>query len=299
MILSAQAMSRNLPRRAAPLLLLSLLLPACQPLPHPFADDRPPPASPILSPPEAVGIVVQPVAGVPAPMARVLAGAMVAALQKEDVPADTVAGNERSYRLTGIATPRPAGGTVRVAVTWQLSGADGHAVATETAAAEIAAAAWAAGSADAVKPLVAPAAMLARRVEGDTPKEHAVTAATLGIVPVAVTGAASDGGHALSMAIAAALHHAGVPLQEKPGDRPSFLLAGTVDVGAAKSGRQDVKITWALSRADGKSIGQVSQENAVPAGSLDGRWGDTAYDVAAAAVAGIVELLQRAQTVGS
>ncbi len=50
-----------------------------------------------------------------------------------------------------------------------------------------------------------------------------------------------------------------------------------------------------MSRADGKEIGQVSQENAVPAGSLDGKWGDTAYDVATAAVGGIVELFQASQ----
>jgi hypothetical protein len=120
---------------------------------------------------------------------------------------------------------------------------------------------------------------------------------TVAIVPV--TGATGDGGNSLSLAIAAALHRAGVPLQEKPGDQPSFLLTGKVAISAASAGHQNVKIVWALKRADGKDVGQVSQENAVPAGSLNGKWGDTAYDVALAAVSGIVELLQRAQQTGS
>lgn len=284
--------------RAAPFLLAPLLLLACQPLPHPFEDSKPPPASPISSPPDAAGVVVQPVAGAPAPAAAALAAAMVDALQKEDVPADTAADNSRSYRLTGTATAQPAGDRTRVSIAWKLAGADGHVVATETESAEVAAAAWQRGDIAMAKALVArPAPVLARRVEGDAPLEHPVQMATVGIVPV--TGASGDGGHALSLAIATALHRAGVALQEKPGDKPSYILAGKVAIGAANAGHQNIKIVWALSRPDGKEIGQVSQENAVPAGSLDGKWGDTAYDVATAAVGGIVELLQRAQAAGS
>lgn len=289
-----------LPRRAVPLLFAPFLLLACQPLPHPFADNRPPPTSPILLPPDAAGIVVQPVAGAPAASSHDLATAMVEALQKEDVPADTLAANARSYHLTGTATATPAGSVTRVTVAWQLSAADGHVLGTESAAAAVPSDGWRQGSADAAKMLAAQAApLLARRVEGDVPKEHAAGAATLGIVPVTVTGVSGDGGHELSLAIATALHRAGVAVQDKPGEPPTYLLTGKVAVAAAQSGHQNVKIVWDLARADGKEIGQVSQENAVPAGSLDGHWGDTAYDVATAAVGGIVELLQRAQTTGS
>jgi hypothetical protein len=300
MIRRVTIMFRPLPRRAAPILLAPFLLLACQPLPHPFAENRPAPTSPILSPPDAAGIVVQPVAGAPAASSHALATAMVEALQKEDVPADTVAANARSYRLAGTATATEAGAVTRVSVAWKLSGADGHVVTIETGAAEVPSNGWRQGSADAAKTLVATAApMLARRVEGDVPKEHAVKAATLGIAPVIVTGAGGAGGHELSLAIASVLNRAGVAIQDKGGEPPSYVLTGKVAVAAAQAGHQDVKIIWALSRADGKEIGQVSQENAVPAGSLEGNWGDTAYDVATAAVAGIVELLQRAQTVGS
>lgn len=281
--------------------LLPLLLPACQPLPHPFEEEtvaKPAKNAPVLSPPDAVGVVVGPVAGAPGPAAVALAGAMTDALMKEDVPADTEAGNARSYRLKANVTARPGGDRVRVDIEWSLTGADAHPVATETVSAEVPASSWQRGDKEMAKELVARSApALARRVEGDAPHEKQVGAATVGIVPV--TGATGDGGQALSLAMAAALHRAGVALQEKPGDKPAYILAGKVDIGAVQAGHQNVKITWALSRVDGRDIGQVSQENAVPAGSLDGRWGDTAYDVALAAVGGIVELLQKAQQAGS
>ncbi len=291
-------MSSRFPLFAVPFLLAPLLLAACQPLPHPFADETQAPSTPVLAPPDAVGILVPPVAGAPAPAAAAVATAMADALMKEDVPADTVATNSRSYRLAGTATAQPLGDHTRITIAWQLAGADGHIVATETESADVADAAWRAGDPDMAKALVArPAPELARRVEGDAPLEHTVQATVVGIAPV--TGASGDGGHALSLAIAAALQHAGVALQQKPDDKPSYLLAGKVAISAASAGHQEVKIVWALSRADGKEIGQVSQENAVPAGSLDGTWGDTAYDVATAAVGGIVQLLQQAQATGS
>ncbi len=286
---------------AAPYLLAPLMLLACQPLPHPFEEEtvsKPAKNAPILTPPDAAGIVVGPVAGAPAPAAAALTAAMVDALQKDDVPADAAEANEHSYRLAGTATTQAAGPQIRVSIAWRLSAADGHVVATETEAGEVASAAWRQGDEKMAKALVArPGAALARRVEGDAPLAKAVTAATVGIVPV--TGTSRDGSHELSMAIAAALNRAGVALQQSPADKPTYLLAGKVDIGAAQSGHQNIRIVWALSRADGKEIGRVSQENAVPAGSLDGKWGDTAYDVATAAVGGIVQLLQEAQAAGS
>jgi hypothetical protein len=231
-------------------------------------------------------------------VAAALAAAMVAALMKEDVPADTDADNRRSYHLSGTVTAKPAGDRDHVTVEWQLTGADGRVVTTETVSAEVPAAAWQKGDAEIAKSLVARLGpTLARRVEGDVPTQQSVAKATLGIVPV--TGASGDGGQALSAAIAVALNRAGVALQDKPSDKPAYFLEGKVEIGAASGGHQSVTIVWALKRADGKEIGRVSQENAVPAGSLDGAWGDTAFDVAAAAAGGIVELLQRAQATGS
>jgi hypothetical protein len=49
----------------------------------------------------------------------------------------------------------------------------------------------------------------------------------------------------------------------------------------------------------GKQLGVVKQENAVPQGSLDGRWGDVANFVAAAAAPGILAIIEKAEQVRS
>ncbi len=274
--------------------LLALALAACQPLPHPFSDLRPPPSSPAMSPPDAVGIVVDPVAGAPAPTATALGEAMADALRKEDVPADTKVGNAKSYHLAGTAQANEDGQRTRVTIVWALRGPDGRAVGQETTSDEVPSAIWRDGDKELAKALSAKAALaLAARVEGDVPVEKQVHDPVVALRPV--TGAPGDGGNALSRAIGAVLVRAGVVLKAKPADQENYWLSGKVEISPVPDGKQNVKITWSLARPDGSAIGQVSQENQVPAGSLDGTWGDVAYDVAAAAAGGIVELIQNAQ----
>ena len=61
------------------------------------------------------------------------------------------------------------------------------------------------------------------------------------------------------------------------------MLDADVAVAKPKSGKQNVKIVWHVRRKDGGEIGTVGQENDVPAGLLDGAWGDVAYMVAVSA----------------
>jgi hypothetical protein len=279
--------------------LLALALAACQPLPHPFEDAKPAPLAPAMRPPDAAGIVVDPVTGAPAPTAVALAEAMADALRKEDVPADTKIGNTKSYHLAGTAQASENGQSMRVTVVWALRGPDGRVVGEETASDEVPSDVWRDGGKDLAKELSAkPALALAARIEGDVPVEKPVHDPVVALKPV--TGAPGDGGNALSRAIGAILARAGVALKSKPADQENYLLSGKVEINPVPGGKQSVKITWSLARPDGSAIGQVSQENQVPAGSLDGAWGDVAYEVATAAAGGIVELIQRAQaTTGS
>jgi hypothetical protein len=110
-----------------------------------------------------------------------------------------------------------------------------------------------------------------------------------------VTGAPGDGDRSLARAIAAALRHANLRVADADPPRQSYRLSGRIEIAPPLEGRQQVKVRWALKRPDGGEIGQVSQENAVPAGSLDGPWGDVAYAVAMAAAPGIAALVERAK----
>ncbi|MGH7075862.1 MAG: hypothetical protein ACREFD_16925 [Stellaceae bacterium] len=280
-------------RRALAAALILLLAAACQPLPHPFADNHPPPLSPMLSPPDAAGIVVAPVTGAPPVAAAALTNAMIAALRKDDIPADDRAANPRSYRLAGRVAEQDGSGHAHIAVRWRLTSAAGRPVGEAHAAGETRRIAWALGDDDFAERLAAEAApVLARAVEGDVPVEHKIRKPA---IAVAVAGAPGDGDPSLARAMAAVLHRAGFDLAATRRDKVDFRLAGRVAVGRPQGGKQEVKIVWVLSGATGGEIGRLRQANAVPAGSLDHAWGGTAYDVALAAAGGVVELIHRAR----
>ena len=272
-----------------------LLLVACQPLTQPFGGDRPPPMSPITSPPDSVGIVVAPVANAPPKAASALADAMAAALREQDVPADTKVGNQKSYRLAGKAEAKPQGDHVLIVIDWELLGPDGHSLGHQNSSGDAPAADWRDGNPYLAKDLAAKIApALARSVEGDVPVEAKISNP---VVAVRMTpGAPGDGEKSLTRQIAEALRHAGVTVKVKPDEKENFVLVGAVTIAPPDAGQQKVKVTWSLARTDGSQIGEVSQENAVPAGTLDGPWGDVAYAVASAAAGGIIELIERAKT---
>ena len=78
-----------------------------------------------------------------------------------------------------------------------------------------------------------------------------------------------------------------------PRGKADLLLDAAVTIAKPEAGKQHVKIVWRMRRADGSEIGTVAQENDVPAGLLNGTWGDVAYTVALAAQDGIMQLIAR------
>jgi hypothetical protein len=254
------------------LLILLVLLAGCQPLPHPFADAKDAP-HPALRPPDVAGVVVEPIAGAP----QAADDALAAALRDNDVPAETGGGNRGSYRLQSKADTGAQGLTLG----WTLLSPKGATVGqgTETAAG----ADWAALA-------KAAAPKIAALVAGDAPEADAD-------VPTAVQvrgieGAPGDGGTSLARAIGAALGHAGLAVGEH---EARFQLSCKVAVAPPEGGQQLVTVRWILARPAGKEVGEVNQQNKVPAGSLDGAWGDVAYAVADAAAPGIAQLIEKAE----
>src|SRR5690349_17272248 len=106
--------------------LLLVALAACQPLPQPFAEDRPAADSPVLRLKDAAGVFVEPIDGAPQ-----ASEAMAEALRKAGTPASTTAHNRASWRLRG----RSDGS----AVLWQLVSPEGVVAGEARDAARIAA----------------------------------------------------------------------------------------------------------------------------------------------------------------
>jgi hypothetical protein len=280
--------------RFVPIFALLIALSACQPLPHPFADNTPPPNSPLMTPPDSAGVMIEAVSGAPDKAAHGLAEAMAKALQDNDVPASTDARNSRSYLLQGKATTRDAGGgALQVTVAWEMHAPDGTLTGQQEASATLPAAAWSQGG-DGIGDLVGPAApVLAKLIESKAPTPVPNNDPLIAVHPA--IGAPGDGGQALATAMSAALRRSQVSLADFPGAAPSFIVDVTVAVAPPISGRQKVTIAWSLHRPDGAQVGQVKQENAVDAGSLDKVWGLTAYDAANAAAPGITALIEQAK----
>ena len=109
-----------------------------------------------------------------------------------------------------------------------------------------------------------------------------------------VGGAPGNGDTALVQAARAAFVVGGLGAAARREDA-QYIVAGSVNVAAPAGGRQPVRIIWEVSAPDGRPLGRAVQENAVPEGSLNGAWGPTAALVAGAAVAGITNVIRRAE----
>src|SRR6185437_1913051 len=114
-------------RRGGWALAAGLAVAACQPLPHPFAEDRPPPA--LLDVRDSSGVSIGPVGGMPRATARKLAGAVAAAFLTHDIPASASTASLGSYLLDGRIAEAPAArGRSMVTVVWRLRTAGGRLV---------------------------------------------------------------------------------------------------------------------------------------------------------------------------
>jgi len=270
------------------------LLAGCQPLPHPFADDRPPAA--LLRVRDSAGVAVAPVAGKPRAVAEPLAGAVAAALLKHDIPASARTTGLASYLLNGRIEEVPAlHGRSIVVATWRLRNPSGRLVAERQQQVEADSAEWTQGADKAVAELAAQSANLLAPLLVDQPPKMAPEGGRTRIVVSAVTGAPGDGDRALAAALATVLKRRDLDIAAggKPERPDDLVIDAEVAVAPAAPGKQHVKIVWRVRHADGSEIGNVVQENDVPKGSLDAAWGDLAYTVAIAAESGIADILAR------
>jgi hypothetical protein len=75
-----------------------------------------------------------------------------------------------------------------------------------------------------------------------------------------------------------------------------FAVQGEVTVTPPVRGVQRVEIIWTVTRADGYELGRVAQLNEIPAGLLNGAWGDVAFAAAQEAAGGVRDVLANAGT---
>ena len=128
------------PLAALALIALAALLASCQPLPHPFADDRPP--AELLAVPESAGVSIAPVEGLPGAIAAKLGAATARALLGHDIPASEKTTGHGTYQLYGQLIQSEQGGRSGVAVLWRLEDAKGRQIGEREVAIEGTAEDW-------------------------------------------------------------------------------------------------------------------------------------------------------------
>lgn len=272
----------------------TLWLAACQPLPHPFADDVPPPG--LLNVRDSVSLSVAPVGGEPREAASALAAAVAKALRKYGIAASSRTASVASDELLGTLAAQPgADGQTAVTARWRLTDAAGHRLGESASRIVAPAEAWADGHGAAVARLAAASAdKLAILFLGNPPSAPPEAKPRRPRIELAgVKGAPGDGGKSLATAVAFILKSQGVTIVADGKEKPDLVLDGVVRIDKAQAGKQHVSIVWQMRRAGGGTIGSAEQQNDVPAGSLDGEWGDTAYLIAAAAREGLIQLVIR------
>jgi len=109
---------------------------------------------------------------------------------------------------------------------------------------------------------------------------------TLAILPI--ESAPGDGATSLARAVDLALRAERIQIVDSREAR--LIVTPRIEVAPAPNQSEDVRLVWIVSTTEGLEIGRVDQENRIPAGQLDGRWGAVAVAIADGAAQGIADL---------
>ena len=274
---------------------LALTIGACGALPKPFQRSAAPPGA-LTWAALNDGVRVALPLGTTKPMAKLIANAVVKALTKREIPASVGLAGKLRYVLNSQV--EIGGGATSVAPTrirWQLTELDSKPFLSFNY--DVAGSTW---EWEWRSPKViheigeAVARLIADTIAPEDKTLVASQLVTRGVWVKPIKGAPGDGAKSLTRAIRYALIGAKVAVTGKP-FAARYFLAGQVALGPVKGAMQAVEIRWTVTYPDGAVVGHAVQRNAVPAGTFDNRWGEDASLIAAAAVGGIKDVLDRAE----
>ncbi|MCW0180413.1 MAG: hypothetical protein OJI70_01475 [Zavarzinia sp.] len=270
-----------------PILLLALALSACSRRPASWlVRDRTPPAA-LVTPVSKLGavpyltgapVLVVPTQGLPNPLEGVparLAKAIADALVEKDVLAATRSAGASGYILQTAV----AGQDLRA----RLIGPDGLTVLDKAVRLDVPAGQLDAPAVDRLAGAVASA--IVARPEG----QPAAPSGAARVRIAGIEGAPGDGNRALALALEQDLARRGLVIADKDGPG-AFVVRGKVEV-ERRDTRDHVVLLWQVSGPTGAGTATIRQENDVPAGALDGKWGLIAPAAASGGADGITEAI--------
>lgn len=287
------------------MLCVLMTLAACGPLPRPFGRDPGDTPNPLAGNVFREGIEVPPLRGTTRPMGKLLAKSVASRLETDyEIPAAIEGLSRSQYLLTGTVRTNENAADARslISIDWRLSERDetpdGKTIADFAQDVPASRVEWDYGSAQVLDQIgTTISTRVAQLVLGDrfsgSGKDRYL--GRRGVFVASVTGAPGDGNTALRRSMAVALGGGGIQLAPSA-EKAAFTVDATVEMAPADGASQSIRIVWLVKDVAGEVIGRAEQANAVPAGSLDGRWGQTAAFVAAAAMDGIADVIGRKDT---
>ncbi|HEY8611925.1 MAG TPA: hypothetical protein VIL69_11610 [Roseomonas sp.] len=283
------------------LLLPLALLAACGPLPQPFRGNPGAEGRRLAAPPAYRIAVPRPNAALlPDVAATDFAVAVAEALEAAEVPAVAGPPTPLDWRLDISAEQDGRGVTPAYAVV----DADGK-VLGQARGAAVPVAEWSQSEAAMLRRVAARDASVVVGLlsRGEAARRAAEPVAFNGsggpprVRFVGVKGAPGDGNQSLAVRMRDFLATKGFVVQDGS-DGAAFAVSGEVTMAPAPDRKQRVEIQWRVSRRDGHDLGLAAQINEVPAGSLNGLWGDVAYVVADEAAVAVRDIIANAGGLG-
>lgn len=272
-----------------------LIVSGCTALPKPFQRADAPPDV-LAHAKGGAGVRVAVPDGTTEPMARLIAQSVVNALTAKEIPAAVGLGGRLRYALKSRVVSGGGGSAATpTRIEWRLMDKGDEPFFAFNHDVEGSAWEWEWGSPKVIARIGAEAARLVADAVAPTDKTLIpVAAPTRGVWVRPIVDAPGDGNRSLTRAMRFALMGAHVAVTSDQA-AARHILEGRVALGAAQGKTQSVQITWTVTYPDGGTVGRAVQRNAVPVGTFDGRWGETASIIAAAALPGIKDVLDRAE----
>lgn len=281
-------------------LVVAAPLSACGQLPRPFQPEAK--AIDLKALAARQTLYVLPASGI-GPRGGDFAIALAAALEAQGMRASTK-GAPGNRVVLSRGRLDPIGSQAELALVTEVTEPDGTKLARAASELSVTAESWEAGDPRLLADLAdATAASLAEQL-APAPVLQVALPGFPGarVVVLPISGAPGDGADSLPVALRAELEDREVPLAREP-EPQDLLIAGRVEVEPDGPGTERATITWRLLEAappgapdpdNGREIGRVAQSNRIPAGQLDGRWGQIAVQVADYAADGLLQLIDQA-----
>lgn len=274
-------------------LLLILLVSACGPLPMPFTKDSSGSRSDLVYQSLPPVVAVNAVNGTSIPMAKLLAQAVAEELAGREIIAYTGDKGSSTHVLDGWVEGAGQQNTKAAPshITWALTKRDGELISTFKYEFKASSLDWDYGSPRLIGEIgEGTAIQIAEILVGSSdPAEQSVSQRT-GLWLEPVIDAPGDGNFSLTHAMAYALGDKGMKIVKSPVEA-EFQLKAKVRIDSAISDEQQVNIDWIVSDNDNQEVGRASQKNTVPAGTFNGRWGQSAVWIATAAAGSVRDIV--------